>query len=246
MRVLGLFAKEPIPGTCKTRLAKDIGDAAAIDFVEAGLQDLLERCGSIGDLRILGYAPDSEAAKGYFEHRGSDLFRLWPQPPGNLDQRIEAFLSFALCSGMEVRTVLIGSDSPSLPATLINDAFEALRERDVVLGPAADGGYYLIGVRRQVAGWLREVRWSSASTLRDTVAAATNAGLSLAVLSPWYDIDTADDLQMLAGHLAAWRAADPTREFSRTERWLQRWIDSVEAAAAGGDQPSSGAAVESR
>ncbi len=233
MRVLGMFAKQPIPGAVKTRLAAEIGIPNATEFCEAALRDLRDRCAVLGDARTLGYSPDTDTARAYFLNLAASAFDLWPQPAGDLGGRIDAFFNHALAHGPagDVQAVLIGSDSPNLPTDLINAAFRALENRDVVLGPATDGGYYLIGLRRQVAGWLSNVRWSTAQALRDTVDAATNARLSLGILPPWYDIDTASDLLTLEGHLAALRAANPHVLLTRTEQWLQGWSNPAKTDA---------------
>jgi hypothetical protein len=257
MRVFGLFAKRPVPGQVKTRLAADVGPVNAATLYEAFLHDLLDRFRDAGDRRMIGYTPDHPDTRAYFAGLPADLvpktesanlnprkptgdipsviacdlskiaptglgYHLWPQPSGPLDVRIEAFFDEALSQGppQTVRAVLIGSDSPTLPCDYIEQAFQALEHRDVVLGPATDGGYYLIGVRRQVPGWLRAVPWSTNETLRRTVEAATAMSASLALLPPWYDVDTPEDLAFLASHFAALRAAEPDRPVSRTEAWL--------------------------
>ncbi|MDZ4687056.1 MAG: glycosyltransferase [Planctomycetaceae bacterium] len=272
MRVLGIFAKEPKPGAVKTRLARDIGDAAAAAFYEACLNDLVERFIAIADQRWMGYAPLSNEAATYFQKLVNGRYQLWPQPDGDLGQRIEAFFTAAI-SGEDFKTssggrgwtdqregspgeraedrgfaeaapapatppliselttthpsisaVLIGSDSPTLPTDMIDAAFVALQRTDIVLGPAADGGYYLIGARCRLDGWLDCVRWSTPWTLADTVDAAERHGLSLSLLPVWYDIDTADDLAAMWGHLRGQRACDPTIDVTRCEAWLSDWV----------------------
>ncbi len=257
MRVFGLFAKRPVPGQVKTRLAAELGPANAATLYEAFLHDLLDRFRDACDARIIGYTPDDPDTRTYFAGLPADVvpetesagimtrkptgdipsvlagdisetgpiglgYHLWPQPAGPLDVRIEAFFDEALSRGppYTVRAILIGSDSPTLPRDSIEQAFETLEDHDVVLGPATDGGYYLIGVRRQVPGWLRSVPWSTNETLRRTVEAVTAMSASLALLPPWYDVDTPEDLTFLANHLAALRAAEPDRAVSRTEAWL--------------------------
>jgi hypothetical protein len=99
--------------------------------------------------------------------------------------------------------VVIGSDSPSLPASRIIAAVRHLRHADVVLGPARDGGYYLIAGRGLDPRILADVSWGTADALRQTSANAERLGLRVAMLAPWYDVDTADDLRFLASHVAA-------------------------------------------
>lgn len=226
MRILGMFAKQPVAGAVKTRLANDIGAAAACEFYEACLLDLLDRFSESGDQRWIGYAPDSIESAAWLAGVSRSRYQLWPQPAGDLGTRIEEFFAMAAAQASPVtpRTVLIGSDSPTLPCELIEQAFDMLATSDLVLGPAADGGYYLIGGRRFPAGWLSGVRWSTPWTLADTVAAAEMHSLSLDVLPLWSDIDTAADLPATWGHLRALRAAGLAPAGTRCEAWLEQWV----------------------
>ena len=115
--------------------------------------------------------------------------------------------------------VLVGTDSPTLPLVLIEQAFKDLERADVVLGPATDGGYYLVGCRR-LPPIFEGVAWSSSRTLADTVARLCDPGWRLALLPPWYDVDTADDWQMLRGHVAAMRRAGIDPGMPRTAALL--------------------------
>jgi glycosyltransferase A (GT-A) superfamily protein (DUF2064 family) len=102
----------------------------------------------------------------------------------------------------EASVAVIGSDSPDLPAAYLREAFVRLGAgADVVLGPADDGGYYLIGLRARQPRLLREVPMSTPSVLADTLALARELGLRVELLPPWYDVDTAADLRQLAGRL---------------------------------------------
>ena len=103
--------------------------------------------------------------------------------------------------------VLVGTDSPTLPLVLVEQAFQELEQADVVLGPATDGGYYLVGCGRRLPPIFEGVAWSSSRTLTDTIARLADPSWRLALLPPWYDVDTGDDWQMLRGHLAAMRRA---------------------------------------
>jgi uncharacterized protein len=226
MRILGMFAKQPIAGAVKTRLANDIGAAAATELYVACLHDLLDRFSETGHQRWIGYAPDGTETSAWFAGASCGRYQLWRQPAGDLGVRIEQFFAMAAASASPEapRTVLIGSDSPTLPRDLIEQAFESLARSDLVLGPAADGGYYLIGGRTFPAGWLGGVRWSTPWTLADTVVAAERHSLSVDVLPLWSDIDTAADLPATWGHLQALRAASQASAGSRCEAWLRRWV----------------------
>lgn len=206
MQTLGLFAKFPEPGRVKTRLAERIGPLAAADLAVAMTADLLDRFRSTADHRRLGYAPATLEAERYFRQAAGPAWELWPQPERDLGGRMHAFLAAANPGPNDV-TVLIGSDSPSLPEAIVAEAFTRLLDANCVLGPATDGGYYLIGCRGAPAEIFREMDWSQPTVLTQTVQRAKEHSVRLAELPPWYDIDTLQDLQMLSGHLRLSQAA---------------------------------------
>ncbi|MBS0202696.1 MAG: TIGR04282 family arsenosugar biosynthesis glycosyltransferase [Planctomycetes bacterium] len=200
MRTFGVFCKHPRPGQVKTRLAEHIGPASAVTLAAAFLDDLTLEFRNIAQRRILGYSPADSAH--YFHHFSRFGYDLWPQPEGDLGARLSAFFSETLQT-VDDRTVLIGSDSPTIPREYVQLAFEKLDEFDCVVGPAMDGGYYLVGLRRCIPQLFENIVWSGASVLHQTVQRISGLGLSLGLLPPWYDIDDLDDLWMLAGHIQA-------------------------------------------
>lgn len=219
MRHLGIFVKESVPGRVKTRLAATLGPDAAAELYCAFIGDLTDRFRTTADTRWLGFTPVTESSRAAMRPFAGREFELWPQPDADLGVRIADFFGFTKAAGA-TQTVLIGSDSPNLPRELVEQAFTALNTTDAVLGPATDGGYYLIGTRLPLAGVLDGVRWSTEHTLADTAIRIAATGLTLSLLPPWYDIDTADDLTTLAGHFAAQRIVDPNAALSQTEAWL--------------------------
>ena len=144
--LLGLFGREPVAGRCKTRLAAVIGDEGAARLADAFLRDTVTRFGRLATTCCLAYAPDSVAAHDFFQSIGEGHYEIWPQPEGDLGVKLGAFLDEGLARFD--RVVVIGTDSPSLPVEFVERAFAVLHERDCVLGPATDGGFYLIGLRR--------------------------------------------------------------------------------------------------
>jgi len=103
------------------------------------------------------------------------------------------------------RVVLIGTDIPTLPGTVIRDAFRLLRRADVVLGPACDGGYYLVGVSRRVPPIFDEIPWGRSTVLESTLGHVNRLGLRCRLLPFWYDVDALPSLRLLAAHLATLR-----------------------------------------
>jgi rSAM/selenodomain-associated transferase 1 len=215
---LVIFARLPVPGRVKTRLAAAIGAERACQLYSAFLTDLVQRLGNSCDRRLLAYTPESPAAVAFFQKLASDEFSLWSQPDGPLGERLSrCFETHLSATG---RVIVIGSDAPTLPRELIAEAGAALGKSDCVLGPATDGGYYLVGLRRPCPRMFSDIAWDGPDVLEQTVVRLRSAGLSLRLLPPWYDVDVPADLQTLRGHLAAWRAAGIDPLVPRTERLL--------------------------
>jgi len=101
------------------------------------------------------------------------------------------------------QALALNSDGPTLPATYLQQAMEQLNRAEVVLGPSQDGGYYLIGLKRPQPGLFVDIEWSSERVTAQTLARAEAMGLRVALLPPWYDVDTAADLVRLQADLAS-------------------------------------------
>jgi rSAM/selenodomain-associated transferase 1 len=216
--VLGIFGKQPELGQVKTRLAVGLGDEAALKIHEAMLFDVLETWGSDavlapGGRRVLVYSPAD--AGPWFDTRVPECFALQPQVEGDLGARMREFFAGEFEDGA-IRVVLIGSDSPTLDPTIVITAFLCLEGRDVVLGPSTDGGYYLVGTRGSVPPIFDSIAWSSPDVLSQTIDRLKDTGLSLAVLPPWYDVDTPENWRTLAGHIRAMRRAGVNPALPRT------------------------------
>ena len=200
---LVLFAKPPLSGVAKTRLASELGTEAAALIASALLSDALALCESIifDDLTAPKLVLAYSEYRDWFTSAVSDRWNLLAQEGEALGQRLENAL-MALVQSRQDRTVFIGMDAPHLPAEFLQQAFGALDGFDTALGPCDDGGYYLVGVR---GTWpsriLRTVRWSTEHALADTHSAFNHAGLSCVTLPIWYDIDDVDGLHRLADNL---------------------------------------------
>jgi glycosyltransferase A (GT-A) superfamily protein (DUF2064 family) len=132
--------------------------------------------------------------------------------------RLESFIAAALATASKV--VVIGTDSPTLPVEYIERAFADLDRADVVLGPAVDGGYYLVGCRR-LPPIFAGIDWSSNRVLAQTIDRLVTPSWSLALLPPWYDVDTPKDWSMLRGHVKAMRRARIDPGIPHTESLLR-------------------------
>lgn len=214
-RVLGVFAKRPTSGAVKTRLAAAASPAWAGQVAEAFLLDVLDRLADVPARRVLAFAPAD--AEGYFAEVAAGRFTLVAQGDGDLGVRTARFFTGQLPAA-PAGVVLVGTDSPTMPVAYVGQTFAELRRADVVLGPATDGGYYLIGCARRVPPVFDGVPWSTPEVLAATVARLEDVPGRLAVLPPWYDVDTWDDWQTLCGHLRALRRAGLDPGVPRTER----------------------------
>jgi rSAM/selenodomain-associated transferase 1 len=200
MRQFGIFAKYWAPGEVKTRLAASIGAEAAARLHGAFVRTLLTRFAETGDSRALAFAPPEKRAE--FETVAAGAWRLEPQAAGDLGRRMQTYFEVAFAARAE-RVVLIGADSPTLPAAIVEDAFEQLESRPVVIGPARDGGYYLIGAAREPPPIFASIAWSQPTVLAETVARLQSARREYVLLPEWYDVDTLEDLVRLNVELSA-------------------------------------------
>jgi hypothetical protein len=203
--LLAIFAKHWEPGKVKTRLASTIGESHAATLHALFVAALIERLADVGHRRAVAYWPPE--ARGSFAGIVRDRFELLPQMSGNLGERMQAFFVTGLA--WAERVVLIGSDSPDIPRDILAQAFAALADTDVVLGPAADGGYYLLGLARRLPPIFDGIAWSSRDVWQQTTARLNAAGVRWHELPPWYDVDEPADLAAFRNRLAGIGAADP-------------------------------------
>jgi rSAM/selenodomain-associated transferase 1 len=213
-RVLGLFAKQPVPGQVKTRLAAAATPAWASTVAEGFLLDVMDRVAACDAERLLVYTPNESGL--YFSFIARHRFVCVPQCPGHLGHRMQRFIRGQLDAGAQ-SVVIVGTDSPTLPLSFVEHAFDALEQANLVLGPATDGGYYLVGCNRRLPPIFDDIAWSSPTVLAETVARVADPSWRLALLPPWYDVDTLEDWRMLCGHLAALRRAGIDPGVPRTE-----------------------------
>ncbi|MBN1260004.1 MAG: TIGR04282 family arsenosugar biosynthesis glycosyltransferase [Anaerolineae bacterium] len=189
-RRLIVYAKRPLPGYAKTRLGATLGEEAAAGvysrLLYAYLLDLVSTALPATHL-VLSVANPADVA--FFAGAFPEI-EVCPQVSGDLGMRMAASFAEAFWEGAE-EVVLTGSDIPALESKLIMIAFERLATHDAVIGPAADGGYYLIGMRSPGADLFRNIAWSTDRVLSQTEALAQSLGLSLGRLPTLHDLDTA-------------------------------------------------------
>jgi rSAM/selenodomain-associated transferase 2/rSAM/selenodomain-associated transferase 1 len=218
-----LFAKPPRPGEVKTRLARGIGDVAAAEVANAFVFDTLERFTRRPSLRLVLATTDSDAVEWRdIAGIGTGDIAIWPQGEGDLGARIERVLRRALEESPVA--LAIGADAPDLPLERVDEAIALLAggddtaRVDAVLVPAEDGGFALLGLRRCPPGLLDDLPWSAAHTFAATRSRLEAAGLRVAMLAPWRDIDEVADLRQLERRLRDDAALRD--ELPRTATWL--------------------------
>lgn len=215
--VVAIMARSPArPSAVKTRLAGAIPNTRArVDLYTAFIADQMRVCRSLSNITLrMAYTPEGSAKD--FEPMGLSPEELVLQRGHDLATRERALFEDLFEEGFR-RVVIIGSDLPSLPGRILEDAFRRLdRPRRVVLGPAEDGGYYLVGLSRDgatasVPDLFSNIRWSTTWTLSDTIAAAEQTRTIVELVEPWYDVDDQAGLQRLRDQLSspAWAAAVP-------------------------------------
>ena len=195
-RCLIIFIKYPEKGTVKSRLARHFGEEFAAGLYENFIFDLLTTLQTIDcQLYLYFYPPEKEAElKSLF----GDNYIFRAQQGADLGDRMSDAFTRSFAEGI-ASVVLIGSDLPDLPRRIIEDAFTALEDRDAVIGPAVDGGYYLIGLKKNTftPDIFRGLDWSTSSVLARTKNKFEACDGRLKFLEEWHDIDTGADLLSL-------------------------------------------------
>jgi hypothetical protein len=232
-----IFAKAPIPGQVKTRLCPPLTPDEAATLHGSFVLDTLERtkvAASRQDLpvdRYLACAPSSSHV--FFKiMEERQRINLIDQVGDDLGARMQRACETIFALGYR-RLLLVGTDVPTLPLDYYRQAYALLEANDVVLGPARDGGYYLIGLTRPAPSLFEEIPWSTDRVLRLTREKAEAAGLRTALLPEWSDTDTIQDLLSLID-ASAREATKPKHErtFSpRTAGALQLIAKRLQARA---------------
>lgn len=189
-----LFVKYPEKGCVKTRLAKGIGDIAAVTLYKYFVEDILSSLQSINARIWICYYPES-AGDDMAVWLGSSYFYVL-QKGGNLGKRLQHCFKSSFDKGFE-KTIVLASDIPEISEEIINNAFDKLENNDVVIGPSYDGGYYLIGFRDQSykSNVFDDISWSTNRVYEKTLRKIEAFKLKYFVLDRINDMDTIDDIR---------------------------------------------------
>ncbi len=200
MSSIVMFSKAPEPGEVKTRLTSYMSDIDAASFHEAFVLDTLDSLVGIENSDIyIACHPDKEHSF-FKELEESFDIKAFSQTGGDLGERMENALRYLRDNGHK-EIVIIGSDSPTLPAEILDEAFERLKECELVIGPSLDGGYYLIGISGKIPDLFCGIDWGTDKVFEETLQKAKENKLDFSVLPFWYDIDTIKELRFMAIHL---------------------------------------------
>ncbi len=200
-----VFVRAPEAGRVKTRLAASLGAEGALRVYRRLAEHTVREARALGGEVRVHFTP---------AHAGDEV-RAWlgdgprylPQSAGDMGARMEAAFRAAFQDGAD-RVVIIGSDLPELSASLLRRAFDALESHRAVIGPARDGGYYLLGMRTTIEGLFDGIPWSTDEVLAQTLDRLGAAGIEPALLDTLSDVDELEDLP--AGW-AEWARAEAAR-----------------------------------
>ena len=201
MQTLLIVAKQPLAGRSKTRLGATLGHQQATALYRAFSADTFRLAQSVPHTRVAIAAWPPEAVP-YFQALLPADTLIFGQQGESFGERLLHAFATTFAHGSE-RTVLIGTDSPSLPRSIIEEAFSLLQQpqHDVVLGPCTDGGWYLMGLKQPHPALFERIDWSTEKVHQQTCTRAAEANLHLIEVPAWYDIDTEADLDRLYADL---------------------------------------------
>ena len=189
-----LFVKHPENGGVKTRLAKDIGDTAAVSLYKCFVEDILSSLQSINARIWVCYYPES-AKDDMAVWLGSNYIYVL-QKGENLGKRLQHCFKSSFDKGFE-KTIVLASDIPEISENIINNAFKCLEYKDAVIGPSYDGGYYLLGFNKKsyAAQIFEDISWSTNLVYEETLGKIEAYKLQYSVLDKINDMDTIDDIR---------------------------------------------------
>ena len=218
-----VFLKEPRPGAVKSRLAAGIGAEAAAAVYRAIADEAIRRTAPRREEyeRLFLFDPPASRPQVQAWLPGQ---KLVAQAGGDLGERMARAFAVAFASGAR-RAALIGTDVPGIAREDVLDALEGLDEHDVALGPATDGGYYLMALKRPEPELFRGIAWSGPDVLKDTLDRAAGRRLSVRVLRTIGDVDTVEDLAAEWERIRPLLEEEMRREIERTMARRQRKID---------------------
>jgi uncharacterized protein len=216
---LVVMAKAPRPGLVKTRLARSLPLPAVIELYRCLLDDTVALAKSLDDVDVSIICPASDVED--LARATSNGIRIVAQTGDGLAAGLTSVFAHFTEAGRR-RIIAFNSDSPHLPASVLESAFATLETCDVVVGPTHDGGYYLVGAKASHPGLFMGDGLGTTNAFEALLARARDLGLSVRLTDPFYDIDVAADLTQLDAELRLAPQRAP-----RTAVWLKEWAQTV-------------------
>jgi len=199
--LLAVFARAPVLGKVKTRLSPPLTAEQARALHRALVEDTLDHLKRIerpGIERLLLLSEPLQDPSALTVPSG---WTTTVQAGGGLGERLASLFDMGFRRGVS-RLVVLGSDSPTVPPEVVHDAFDDLEHRKVVLGPAEDGGYYLLGCSEWIPELFQDIDWGTPEVLEQTMNIVKARKISVSTLIRWYDIDRSEDLEKLRQEIA--------------------------------------------
>jgi rSAM/selenodomain-associated transferase 1 len=218
-RTLVIMAKAPRLGSVKTRLAASLSLQEVTELYRCLLNDTIALAQALDPVEFAIMCPASDVDD--LSRGVANTVRIVPQTGQGLAAGLASVFNHFASSGQQ-RVIAFNSDSPHLPASVLEAAFDVLEARDLVVGPTHDGGYYLVGARASHSDLFAGDGMGTANALEALLTRAGALGLSVHLTDPFYDIDVEGDLTRLAAELRLAPARAP-----QTAVWLKQWGQAV-------------------
>ncbi len=186
-----LFTRVPIPGATKTRLMPFLNGEECAEIHTCFLKDIYEKVKSVQADIFVFYTPRDE--KALLKQVLDEKAMCFPQHGADLGERMKNAIGIALRMGYE-KVVLIGTDIPQIHPETLNNAFDNLKDKDIVIHPTFDGGYYLIGMKKEYDSIWKIERYGTNTVIYDTLQHMKNEKLLTSVGQMYYDVDDKEDL----------------------------------------------------
>jgi rSAM/selenodomain-associated transferase 1 len=226
LSTLVIMAKAPRPGTVKTRLARSLPVPAVTELYRCLLDDTISLAQGLKGVEVVMMCPECDVED--LRSATDNTVHVVPQAGSGLAAGLTSVFAHFAAAGRE-RIVAFNSDSPHLPASVLENAFRALAACDVVVGPTHDGGYYLVGATASHPGLFTGEVMGTTSAFETLLARARALRLSVQLTNPFYDIDEAADLGRLAAELQRTPGKAP-----KTAEWLLAWGSAVQQSVQDG------------
>jgi rSAM/selenodomain-associated transferase 2/rSAM/selenodomain-associated transferase 1 len=241
-----VFTRYPEPGNTKTRLIPALGTQGAADLQREMTEATIQTASALDSTRITVAYEGGDSAK-MAEWLGENV-NLVSQEGRDLGEKMSNAFRHSFANG-EDRAVIIGTDCPGLTVAIMERAFASLADNDLVIGPATDGGYYLIGLAQETPALFSGVSWGTERVFAQTREIAKSHGLQLATLPQLTDIDRPEDLEHQQQHPSPTHTVSVVIPTLNEEQHITRTLDqvlsdpSVEAIVVDGGSTDSTAAV---